>query len=48
MNVYVDFSDYFSKHPSNPVLLAKQIQNEIYEQLKLKCSIGIAPNKFYG
>ena len=43
---YVDFSDYFSKHPSNPVLLAKQIQNEVYEQLKLKCSIGIAPNKF--
>ena len=43
---YVDLSDYFSKHPSNPVLLAKQIQNEVYEQLKLKCSIGIAPNKF--
>lgn len=43
---YVDFSDYFSKHPGNPVLLAKQIQNEVYEQLKLKCSIGIAPNKF--
>lgn len=43
---YVDFSDYFSKHPSNPVLLAKQIQNEVYEQLKLKCSIGISPNKF--
>lgn len=30
----------------NPVELAGEIQNRIYHELGLPCSIGIAPNKF--
>ena len=29
-----------------PLDLAWQIQQEVYQELKLKCSIGVAPNKF--
>lgn len=43
---YVDLSNYFLKNRIDPTILAKQIQDDVYQQLKLKCSIGIAPNKF--
>lgn len=43
---YVDLSNYFIKNRINPTILARQIQDDIFNQLKLKCSIGIAPNKF--
>lgn len=43
---YVDFTEYISKQRIHPYHLAKEIQNKVYHDLKLKCSIGIAPNKF--
>lgn len=43
---YVDFSDYFINHNIHPYYLAQRIQNDVLESLNLKCSIGIAPNKF--
>lgn len=43
---YVDFSDYFINHNIHPYYLAQKIQNDVLTNLKLKCSIGIAPNKF--
>ena len=43
---YVDFSNYIIEHNIHPYKLAKIIQNDVLNILKLKCSIGIAPNKF--
>ena len=43
---YVDFSNYIIEHNIHPYKLAKIIQNDVLNTLKLKCSIGIAPNKF--
>ena len=42
---YVDISEEISKQKSK-IAYIKHIQNEIYTQLNLKCSIGVAPNKF--
>lgn len=41
---YLDLTSYL--HNIHPILLAKQIQEKIAKELKLPCSIGIAPNKF--
>lgn len=43
---YVDVTKLIQKKQIHPVNLAKQIQDKIYKQLNLQCSIGIAPNKF--
>ena len=43
---YVDLTQYVIEHHIHPYELAKQIQNKVYQVLNLKCSIGIAPNKF--
>lgn len=43
---YVDMTEYIQQKKMDPQLIAKNIQNEIYSQLHLQCSIGIAPNKF--
>ncbi|MCK0471473.1 DNA polymerase IV [Halalkalibacter sp. APA_J-10(15)] len=40
---YMDVTDMTDIHP---VSLAKQIQKRIFDELRLPCSIGIAPNKF--
>ncbi len=42
---YVDMSEILSKE-KNPLLYLKRLQKEIYDELELKCSIGIAPSKF--
>lgn len=42
---YVDISEEISRQKSK-IAYIKHIQNEIYTQLNLKCSIGVAPNKF--
>ncbi|MFC4324063.1 DNA polymerase IV [Litchfieldia salsa] len=41
---YMDITECFEK--GSPIELAQEIQTKLYEQLKLPCSIGIAPNKF--
>lgn len=43
---YVDMTDYIRKENISPKLLALKMQQHVYEDLHLKCSIGIAPNKF--
>lgn len=43
---YVDVTKYIENGQYLPVELAKKIQEDIYHKLHLKCSIGIAPNKF--
>lgn len=43
---YVDFTEYVTQHQIHPYNLAKEIQNKVYQELNLKCSIGVAPNKF--
>ena len=44
---YVDISDYFYNNPSlNPIEEITNIQNRIYKETKLLCSIGISTNKF--
>lgn len=40
---YLDVTNYINK---NPIRLAETIQQRILRELKLPCSIGIAPNKF--
>lgn len=42
---YADVTDIISKYPK-PLGLAWQIQQNLYQDLHLKCSIGVAPNKF--
>lgn len=39
---YMDVTD----HPTNPVLLAEEIQATLLEKVGIPCSIGIGPNKF--
>lgn len=41
---YLDVTE--TNHPGGPIQLAKDLQNRIYTELDLPCSIGIAPNKF--
>lgn len=41
---YLDVTE--TNYPGGPVQLAKDLQNRIYTELDLPCSIGIAPNKF--
>ncbi|MFQ8705239.1 MAG: DNA polymerase IV [Thomasclavelia sp.] len=43
---YVDVTKIIQDKNCHPVELARKIQNDVYEQLNLKCSIGISPNKF--
>lgn len=43
---YVDVTKYIENGQYLPVELAKKIQEDVYHKLHLKCSIGIAPNKF--
>ena len=43
---YVDVTKVIQDKNYHPVELARRIQNDVYEQLNLKCSIGISPNKF--
>lgn len=43
---YVDMTQYIQKYHKEPYRVAKEIQEVVYHQLSLKCSIGIAPNKF--
>lgn len=43
---YVDMTDYIQSHHISPYHLAQMIQKQVLNQLKLQCSIGIAPNKF--
>lgn len=42
---YADVTDII-KHYKRPLDLVWKIQQEVYKQLKLPCSIGVAPNKF--
>ncbi|WP_347862799.1 DNA polymerase IV [Salimicrobium sp. PL1-032A] len=41
---YMDVTDVADSH--HPPDLAKELQQRIYEELQVPCSIGIAPNKF--
>lgn len=43
---YVDMTDYVRKSNLSIEEIAKTIQNKVYHDLSLECSIGIAPNKF--
>lgn len=43
---YVDMTEYILMNKIDPIVLAKQLQDTIYDQLKINVSIGIAPNKF--
>ena len=42
---YADMTECM-KDIEDPVKFLKDLQNELYEKTKLKCSIGLAPNKF--
>lgn len=41
---YIDITD--SHRIGSPIQIAQSIQKQILQQLKLPCSIGVAPNKF--
>ena len=43
---YLDVTSIIQEKKIHPVVLAKDIQTKVYEQLNLQCSIGISPNKF--
>lgn len=43
---YVDMTSYIKEHHQTPYDVAIEIQNCVYSELMLECSIGIAPNKF--
>lgn len=44
---YVDISEYFLKNPNlDPIKEITNIQNRIFNETKLLCSIGISTNKF--
>lgn len=43
---YVDVTQVVIEKNIHPVNLAIKIQQDVYKQLNLQCSIGIAPNKF--
>ena len=42
---YVDMSDELLNNPE-PMKVVEEIQDKIYQELGLSCSIGVAPNKF--
>ena len=42
---YVDMSDELLNNPE-PMKVVEEIQDKIYKELGLSCSIGVAPNKF--
>lgn len=43
---YVDVTKVITKRQITPMVLALEIQEAVYKELNLSCSIGIAPNKF--
>ncbi len=43
---YVDMSDYFDNTKEEYLNIIQEIQNRIFNETKLLCSIGVAPNKF--
>ena len=43
---YVDMTKYVQNQKFSLEEIARNIQNEVYDTLRLQCSIGIAPNKF--
>ena len=43
---YVDMTDYVRKSNLSIEDIAREIQQKVYNELSLECSIGIAPNKF--
>lgn len=43
---YVDVTQIIQNRNIHPIVLAKEIQETVYNKLNLKCSIGVAPNKF--
>lgn len=43
---YVDMTHYILENQLQPMEVAIMIQNKVYNDLSLQCSIGIAPNKF--
>lgn len=43
---YVDMTEYVQKSTHSIEEIAKLIQNKVYNDLSLECSIGVAPNKF--
>ena len=43
---YVDMTDYIKSNHYGIEEVANDIQQTVYQKLKLQCSIGIAPNKF--
>ena len=43
--VYADFTSVL-KNIKNPELFFKDFQNKLFEETKLKCSIGVGPTKF--
>ena len=43
---YVDVTKIIQSRNCHPMQLAKEIQDKVYNELNLKCSIGISPNKF--
>ena len=43
---YVDMTQYVKKSSYSIEEIAKSIQDKVYNELSLECSIGIAPNKF--
>lgn len=43
---YVDMTEYIQENRLDPRICALRIQKKVYQELKLDCSIGIAPNKF--
>lgn len=43
---FVDMTEYVKNNNQSPEIIAKEIQIEVKEKLKLGISIGISPNKF--
>ena len=43
---YVDMTEYIKNTQLDPRVCASRIQEKVYQEIKLDCSIGIAPNKF--
>jgi DNA polymerase-4 len=43
---YVDMTEYIQKSTKSIEEIARMIQQKVYNDLSLECSIGVAPNKF--
>jgi DNA polymerase-4 len=43
---YVDMTQYVQNSSDSIETIAKTIQDKVYNELGLECSIGVAPNKF--